>query len=198
MLALLERLELELELEPRLLDGLILLELVDLAEVVFIELLGLTVLENLELDRIGLMLEGIFAELNEILELDEIFFELDDTLAELVETFLTLDELLAELTETFLELDEGLAEVDDIFLELEEALAELVVAFLELVEAGFLELEVLVVFMLLDELFLVLELTARPTKAAEVGSASGMMGMTPLISPLDWSASRLSSTALRF
>lgn len=198
MLALLELLELELELEPRLLDGLILLELVDLAEVVFIELLGLRVLENLELDRIGLMLEGIFAELNEILELDEIFFELDDTLPELVETFLTLDELLAELTETFLELDEGLAEVDDIFLELEEALAELVVAFLELVEAGFLELEVLVVFMLLDELFLVLELTARPTKAAEVSSASGMMGMTPLISPLDWSASRLSSTAFRF
>lgn len=185
MLALLELLELELELEPRLFNRLILLELVDLVEVVFIELLGLTVLKNLELNRISLMLDRIFIELNKILELKEIFFELNNTLVELVETFLTLDKLLAELTKTFLELNEDLVEVDNILLELEEALAELIVAFLELVEVGFLELKVLIIFMLLDKLFLVLELTTRLTKAVEVGLALGIIGITPLISPLD-------------
>jgi hypothetical protein len=156
------------------------------------------VLKNLELNRIGLMLEGIFIELNKILELNGFFFKLNDTLVELIETFLILDKLLVELTKTFLELNEGLVEVDNIFLELEEALVKLIVAFLELIEVGFLELEVLIFFKLLDKLFLVLELTARLTKVVEVGSASRITRIIPLISPLGQSASRLLRTTLRF
>lgn len=66
-----------------------------------------------------------------------------------------------------------------------------------LVAAEFLELVVLVFFELVDD-FLVLVLIARATRFAEADSAAGMIGITPLISPLDCRASRLSTTALRF
>jgi hypothetical protein len=61
-------------------------------------------------------------------------------------------------------------------------------AFLELVEDTFLEV--------VDDIFLELVLAARATRPAS--EASGMIGRTPLISPRDCRASRLSTTALRF
>jgi hypothetical protein len=60
--------------------------------------------------------------------------------------------------------------------------------FLELVEDAFLEV--------VDDIFLELVVAARARRPASV--ASGMIGRTPLISPRDCRASRLSTTALRF
>jgi hypothetical protein len=77
------------------------------------------------------------------------------------------------------------------------ALTLVAAAVLELVVLVFLE-EELDFFELVEEIFLELVLAARATSTAPVTWTSGIIGRTPLISPLDCKASRLSTTALRF